>query len=70
MYPVELDINDKTESNSSASYLDLLLWIGLDGQLHTSIYDATMSSSTSQTSRSWVETFTIRRPKAFSSHNS
>ena len=27
------------ESNTSASYLDLLLSIGRDGQLHTSIYD-------------------------------
>ena len=39
MYPVELEINDTTESNTSASYLDLLLSIGRDGQLHTSIYD-------------------------------
>ena len=39
MYPVELEIKDMTESNTSASYLDLLLSIGRDGQLHTSIYD-------------------------------
>ena len=39
MYPVELEIKDTTESNTSASYLDLLLSIGKDGQLHTSIYD-------------------------------
>ena len=39
MYPVELEIKDTTESNISASYLDLLLSIGRDGQLHTSIYD-------------------------------
>ena len=39
MYPVELEIKDTTESNNSASYLDLLLSIGRDGQLHTSIYD-------------------------------
>ena len=38
MYPVELEIKDKTESNTSASYQDLLLSIGRDGQLHTSIY--------------------------------
>ena len=36
---VELEIKDTTESNTSASYLDLLLSIGRDGQLHTSIYD-------------------------------
>ena len=39
MYPVELEIKDTTESNTSASYLDLLLSIGRYGQLHTSIYD-------------------------------
>ena len=39
MYPVELEIKDTTESNTSASYLDLLLSIGRDGQLDTSIYD-------------------------------
>ena len=39
MYPVELEIKDTTESNTSASYLDLRLSIGKDGQLYTSIYD-------------------------------
>ena len=39
MYPVELGIKDTTESNTSASYLNLLLSIGRDGQLHTSIYN-------------------------------
>ena len=39
MYPAELKINDTKESNTSASYLDLLLWIGRDGQLRTSLYD-------------------------------
>ena len=39
MYPVELEIKDTTDSNTSASYLDLLLAIGKDGQLHTFIYD-------------------------------
>ena len=39
MYPAELEIKDTTESTSSASYLDLLLLIGRDGQLHNSIYD-------------------------------
>ena len=32
-------IKDTTESNTSASYLDLLLSIGRDGQLRTSLYD-------------------------------
>ena len=35
MYPAELEIKDTTESTTSASYLDLLLSIGRDGQLHT-----------------------------------
>ena len=39
MYPAELEIKDTTEIITSASYLDLLLSIGRDGQLHTSIYD-------------------------------
>ena len=39
MYPAELEIKDTTESTTSASYLDLLLSIGGDGQLHSSIYD-------------------------------
>ena len=39
MYCFELEIKDAPESNTSASYLDLLLSIGKDGQLHTSIYD-------------------------------
>ena len=39
MYPPELEIKGTTESNTSASYLNLLLSIGRDGQLHTSLYD-------------------------------
>ena len=39
MYPAELEIKDTTESTTSASYPDLRLSIGRDGQLHTSIYD-------------------------------
>ena len=39
MYPAELKIRNTTESNTSASYLDLLLSIGRDGQLQTSLYD-------------------------------
>ena len=38
-FPPELEIKDTTESNTSASYLDLLLSIGKDGQLRTSLYD-------------------------------
>ena len=39
MYPPELEIKDTTESNTSASYLDLLLSISRNGQLYTSLYD-------------------------------
>ena len=39
MYPAELEIKDTTESNTSASYLDLLLSIESGGQLRTSLYD-------------------------------
>ena len=38
-YPAELEIKDTTESNTSASYLDLPLSIESDGQLRTSLYD-------------------------------
>ena len=39
MYPAELEIKETTESNTSASYLDLLLSIESDGQLRTSLND-------------------------------
>ena len=39
MYPAELEIKDTAESNTSASYLDLLQSIGRDGQLRTSLYN-------------------------------
>ena len=35
----EFEINDNTESYTSAFYFDLLLSIGTDGQLHTPLYD-------------------------------
>ena len=39
MYPADLEIKDTTRSNTSASYLDLLLSIENDGQLRKSLYD-------------------------------
>ena len=39
MYPPELEMKDTMESNTSTSYLDLLLSIGRDSQLRTSLYD-------------------------------
>ena len=47
MYPAELEIKDTTESNTSASYLDLLLSIESDGQLRTSLYDKPFEFRTS-----------------------
>ena len=38
MYPAELEIKDTTESNTSASYLDLFLSIEIDVQLRTLLY--------------------------------
>ena len=39
MYPAEFEIKDTSESNTSASYLYLLLSIEIDGQLLTFLYD-------------------------------
>ena len=65
MYPVELEIKDTTESNTSASYLDLLMSIGRDGQLHTSIYDKRDYFDFHITNfRSWVAIFKPRPPMA------
>jgi hypothetical protein len=37
-YPSELEIKDTTESSTSASYLDVLLYIIADGKLTTQLY--------------------------------
>ena len=39
IYPEELDIKDTTESDISASYLDILLNIDSNGRLTTTLYD-------------------------------
>ena len=39
MYSTQLEIKDTTETNNSASYLDLLLSVGRVGQLCTSLSD-------------------------------
>ena len=39
IYPQELDIKNTTESKNSSSYLDLLMNIEQNGQLHTKLYD-------------------------------
>ena len=66
MYTPELEIKDTTESNTSVSYLDLLLSIDRDGQLRTSLYDNRDDFNFHiQIFRSH-----LRPPMAFLSHNS
>ena len=66
MYPTDFEIKDTTESITSAFYLDLLLSIGRNDQLHNSITTSAMIAiSTSQTFRSWVVIFHLRRPMSF-----
>ena len=63
LYPAELEIKDATKSTTSASYLDLLL----SNFTLPFISNEMISISTSQTFRSWVVIFHLRRPMAFSS---
>ena len=61
MSPVELEIKDTTESNTSASYLDLLLSIGREVNFTLPFMtNVTISISTSQIFRSWVAIFQPR----------
>jgi len=39
IYHIELDINDTTDTDRSASYLDLHIDIDSDGRLRTKLYD-------------------------------
>jgi hypothetical protein len=39
IYPIELEIKDTTDTDRSASYLDLHLEIDSEGQLRTKLYD-------------------------------
>jgi hypothetical protein len=39
IYPIELEIKDTTDTDMSASYLDLHLDIDSDGRLGTKLYD-------------------------------
>ena len=68
MYPPELEIKDTTESNTSASYLDLLLSIGRDGLPFTT--NVTIIIYILHTFRSLVATSHLNPPMAFLSHNS
>ena len=70
MYPAELEIKDTTESNTSASDLNLLLSIGKNGQLRTLFMTNVMiSTSISQTFFSWVAIFHLRQPMVCLSHS-
>ena len=66
MYPAKLEIKDTTERTPSASYLDLLLSIWRD--VNFTLWFTTnemISISTSQTFRSWVVIYHLRRPLTF-----
>ena len=39
IYPIELEIKDTTDTDRSASYLDLHLKIDSEGRLRTKLYD-------------------------------
>ena len=66
MCPAELESKETTESITSASYLDLLLSIGRMVNFTLPFTTNKMISiSTSQTFRSWVVVFHLRRPMAF-----
>ena len=70
MYPAEIEIKDTTESTTSASYLDIILLIGRDGQLHTSIYDKRDVFNFHITNFPFLSNiFDLRQPMAFLSLN-
>ena len=71
MYPPELEIKDTTESNTSASYFYLLLPIGRDCHLRTSLYDKRDVFNFHITNFPFqVATSHLRPPMAFLSHTS
>ena len=59
MYPFKLDIKDKTESNMSASFLDLFLSSERNNQFHNSIYDK-REDFIQQIFRFWAAIFHLR----------
>ena len=73
MYPAELEIKDDTESNTSGSYLDVLLSIGRDGQLrnfnlHITSFPYLSSSIPSSTAYDVFISQLIRYARACSSY--
>ena len=69
IYPPELEIKDTTESNTSASYFDLLLSIGTVNFALPFTTNVTLSISILQNFRFWVATSHLRLPMAYLSHN-
>ena len=68
--PVYLEFKDTTESNTSDSYLYLLLSICGDVQFHTFLYEKYDDFNFHIThSPPWVTLFHLRQPLAFLSHN-
>ena len=71
IYPTELEIKDMTESNTSASYLGLLLSIKSDGQLRTSLYDKRDDFNFHTTNFPFLSSnIPFRQPMVFLSHSS
>ena len=71
MYAAELEMKDTTESNTSASYLDLLLSIESDGQLRTSLYDKRDDFNFQITNFPFLSSnIHIHQPMVFWSHSS
>ena len=66
MYPAELEIKNTTRSNTSASYLDLLLSIGREVSCALPFTtNVTISTSISPTFRSWAAIFHLHQPMVF-----
>ena len=65
MYLLELEIKDTTESNTSASYLDLTLSIGREVNSVLPFASVTISISILQILPSWVAASHLRPPMAF-----
>ena len=70
MYPSGLEIKDTTENNTFSSYLNLLLSIGMDGQLRTSFYDKRGDFNFHITNVPFLSSNIPSSPIAFLSHSS
>ena len=72
MYPTRFKIKDTTDSNTSASYFDLLFSLERDGKLRAFIYDMRddFNFYISNFLFCWVASSYLRLPLAFLSHKS